>query len=406
MKKILFFLACAACGLSLSAQQDVVKEAEKAMKSGKSYKEVFTLIQPAMNNPETSNDVKTYYIPGKAGFKQYDDLLGRKQLGMLKEGEELAMAVAMLGGYDNFVKALPLDSLPNEKGKIKPKYSKEIKSTIAGHYNDFTDIAATFWNEKDYENAYRGWDIFVELSKNPELYDIKVQPDTVVANFMFNRGLAAWQADDLASATRSFREAIENGYDTPECFQYGMATATGASLNDDLLFFATEGNRLYGKEDNQYINNIINYYLKVEKYDEAIAYLEAAIKENPSVGQYYALEGIIYDNKNDLDKSIELYRKSIELDPTNGLGNFYLGRALLLKAGRMSDNYAGEPMQFDNYKAKTLDPIYREGIEYLENAYKNDPNNRSDILKALDAGYYQLNDAAGMESVNQRKLED
>lgn len=406
MKKILFFLACAACGFSLSAQQTVVKEAEKAMKSGKSYTEVYNQILPAMSNAETSNDVKTYYIPGKAGFKQYDDLLGRRQLGMLKEGEDLTMAVAMLGGYDNFVKALPLDSLPNEKGKIKPKYSKEIKNIIAGHYNDFTDVAAIFWNAKDYKNAYRGWDIFVQLSKNPEKFDIKAQPDTVVANFMFNRGLAAWQADDVASATRSFREAIENGYDKPECFQYGMTTATSANLNDDLLFFATEGNRLYGKEDNQYINNIINYYLKVEKYDEAIAYLDAAIKENPNVGQYYVLEGIIFDNKKDLEKSIELYKKCLELDPDNGLGNYYLGRALLLKAGGMSDNYTGEPMKFNSYKASTLDPIYREGINYLENAYKVDPNNRSEILKALDAGYYQLNDQSGLDSVEKRKLED
>lgn len=117
MKKILFLMACASVGFSLSAQEAVVKEAEKAMKSGKPYTEVMTIIAPAQTNPETQNNVRVYYIPGKAGFKQYDELLGRNQLGMLKEGEDVIMATALLGGYDNFIKALPstLLSMPKVK---------------------------------------------------------------------------------------------------------------------------------------------------------------------------------------------------------------------------------------------------------------------------------------------------
>ena len=37
MKKSMLFLACAAAAMSMSAQQQVVKDAEKAMKSGKDY---------------------------------------------------------------------------------------------------------------------------------------------------------------------------------------------------------------------------------------------------------------------------------------------------------------------------------------------------------------------------------
>lgn len=406
MKKILLLTACAAVGMSLSAQQAVVKEAEKAMKSGKPYTEVLTIITPAMTNPETRNFVDVYYIPGKAGFKQYDELLGRRQLGMLKDGEEETMSVALIGGYENFIKALPLDSLPDEKGKIKPKRSKDIKSTIAGHYNDFAQTGAAFWNNKQYNDAYKAWDIFIDLSLNPERFNVKAYPDSIVADYMFNRGLAAWQAENLEAATRSFRQAVDKGYDKAEVFQYGIATAQGAKLYDDLMFFATEGNNRYGDQDSQYINQIINYYLQSEKYDEAIQYLDKAIAENPNNGQYYALEGIIFDNQGQLDKAIETYRKGINLDPTNGLANYYLGRALLLRAGNMSDNYSGDALKFDEYKTAELDPIFTEAVGYLETAYKSDANNRGEILKALEVGYYNLNDEAGMESVKQRKLED
>lgn len=404
MKKSLTILACAAVTFSISAQQTVLKEAEKAMKSGKEYTEVLSIVNPAMTNPETQNDAKTYFIPGKAGFKQYDELYGKKRFGMLGEGENIKMADAMLGGYDNFLKALSLDSVADAKGKIKTKYSKEIINTVKGHYNDFTEIGAEFYNAKRYADAYRSWDIFCQLTKNPQRFEINPVPDTIVANFMFNRALAAYLNDDMTGAAKSFHEAAENGYPKPEVYEYGIDAAIKGKAQDELFWLANRGNELYGKENVFYINNIINYFINDDKYDEAINYLEDAIKTDPSNAQYYALEGLIYDTKNDIAKSLELFKTALEKDPKNGLANYYYGRGLCLKAGQLSDDYTGN--DYAKYKTDTLIPLFREGIEYLEKAYEYDKNNRVSILKALDVAYYQCDDQAGQDSVKQRKLND
>jgi tetratricopeptide (TPR) repeat protein len=359
---------------------------------------------PAFTDGETANLVDTYYVPGKAGFKQYDDLLGKKQFGMLPEGGALTMATALLGGYDYFVKALPLDSLPDEKGKVKPRYSKEIVNTIAGHYSDFNVVAVDFWNAKDFDNAYRSWDIFLSLPSNPVFAkEVKAFPDTVIAEVYFNQALAAWQAENCPNAVKSFRNAIAQGYNKKSVYEYGVAVASGANDNDALLEFASKGNELYGNEDPQFLNQIINYYLQTEKYDEAVSFLEKGISENPNNAQYYALAGIIYDNKNDREKAITYYTKALELDPDNGLANFYQGRALAAKAGKMSDDFNGQG--YDQYKAQTLDPIYKEAVQLLEKAYNVDPNNRSQILQVLEIVYYNLNDESGLESVKQRREE-
>lgn len=408
MKKSLFFLACAAATLSMGAQQQVVKDAEKAMKSGKDYTVVYEMILPAMSNPATANDAATYYIPGKAGFNQYDKMLGQRQLGMLGDGGEVVMAEALMGGYENMMKALPLDTVLDAKGKVKTKYSKDILNVISGHYNDFTQVGVDLYNAKRFKDAYKAWMTFAEISENPAKYGVKLdllQPDSVVANFIMNAALAAWQDSDNALAAKTFKEAAEKGYDKENVWQYGLATAIQADDPETLLYFANKGNELYGDTDNQYINSLINYYLKSEKYDEAIAYLDEAIAKKPEVSQYYALEGVIYESQDKMPEAMELYRNAVALDENNGLANYYYGRGLSIEAGKLADDFTGTEAEFRAYNEKELLPRYKEAIRILEKAYEYDENNRPYTLNLLEQLYYVTNDEAGMKSVEDRKNE-
>lgn len=406
MKKTSILGLCLLTAAAASAQITVVKEAEKAMKSGKPFTEVVTIVTPAFTDPSTAQLAQTYYVPGKAGFKQYDDVLGKRQIGMIKEGDpQITAAVnALLGGYDYFMKALPLDSLPNEKGQVKPKYSKDILSTIQGHQNDFNTAAVDFWQAKEYDNAYKSWDIFLAFQKNPRFPKAQQFPDSTIADITYNQGLAAWQANNFDAALNSFRKSLALGNDKKQLFEYAIAVANNAKNNDAILEFAEAGNRLYGHDDPQFINQIINYYLNTEKYDEAMNILNNAIAADPQNAQYYALEGIIYDNQKNRTKSLECYDKALSLNPQNAIALFYKGRALAAQAGELSDNYNGN--SYDAYKASTLAPLYRQSIELLEKAYELDPNNRHQILQVLEIDYYNLNDQAGMDSVKERKLAD
>lgn len=408
MKRTIFFLACATA-LTMSAQQQVVKEAEKAMKSGKDYATVYQLILPAMSDAETASEAITYFIPGKAGFNQYDNMLGKRQFGQLQPADEAVMAAALMGGYENFMKALPLDTVVDAKGKVKTKYSKDILNVITGHYNDFTQAGVDFYNAKQYDDAYKAWNTFAYISENPEKFNMKpeqVMPDSVVANFIMNAGLAAWQSGDNNLAAKTFMRAAEKGYDKENVWQYGLATAIQADEPEILYYFASKGNDLYGETDTQYINSLINYFLKSEKYDEAIKYLDEAIAKNPNGSQYYALEGIIYESKEDMPKAMSLYKKAVDINPNNGLANYYYGRGLSLETGKRADEFAGNEAEYSKFYNEVLLPGYKNAITYLEAAYEQDPNNRQNTLNLLEQLYYVTNDEAGMKSVTDRKLAD
>ena len=406
MKKLIIAILCATPALVASAQQSVLKEAEKAMKAGKDYVEVLNIVKPAMSNSETEKSSTTYFIPGQAGFNQYDRLYGRQQLGHLNDGEEVAMSNALLGGYENFIVALSLDTVVDAKGKVKTTHSKKIKDLIKGHYNDFMQAGINLYNAKEYQKAFNAWEAFVDLSDNAANFDIQAQPDTVVANFLLNAGLAAWQMDDALLAAKTFRRAAEHGYDKETVYQYGLATALSSGDPDVLYYFATAGNDKYGDHDNQYINSLINYYLQNKKYDEAVRYLDDAIAQRPQESQYYALKGVIFEDKDEMPQAMELYKKAAELNPNNGLANYYYGRGIAIQTGELSDAFNGDPAAYHTYFNTDLKPRYEESVKLLEAAYEQDANNRGNVLNLLEQIYYILNDEAGLESVKSRKLDD
>lgn len=405
MKKILFIVACVAAGVSVSAQQSIVKDAEKAMKSGKSYKEVYEMILPAMTNAETQSEAITFYIPGKAGFNQFDNMIVPRQVGRLPEGGEYEMAKALIGGYENMMKALPLDTVVDPKGKVKTKYSKEIHNLISGHYNDFMQAGIDMYNAKDFPGALEAWSVFVDLSENPEKFKINnVQNDSVISQYAYYAGLAAYELDKKEEAADYFKKVTVLNPANKDAWKNGLITSLNLNNPDLLMYFAEGGDKLFGKEDPDFTGTMINYYINNKEYDNAISYLDKAIANDPQYAQYYVLKGIIKEEMKDMPGAMELYKQAIGVDPTNGLANFQYGRGLYIAAEDLDNN--ADQVNYAQFKETELIPRYKEAIKYLEEAYKYDENNKDKALTLLGQLYYQINDEQGIESVKQRRLED
>ena len=125
MKKISILGLCLVAGLSMSAQKSLIKEVESAVKAGNfDYPTVKAKIVEITTNPETKDDVKAWMAAGNASFAHYDTLFLKMQMGQEVDKKEIGNA--MIDGYEYMIKALPLDTVINEKGKVKAKESKKI----------------------------------------------------------------------------------------------------------------------------------------------------------------------------------------------------------------------------------------------------------------------------------------
>lgn len=411
MKKVILFLACTLITSGAIAQKKIVDEVNKDV-SGftPDFKAARDKLKPALTNAETKDDARTWFVAGKTEFGFYDNLLGKKQIG--QQVDDAAMSKALLDGYEYFMKALPLDSIAetekdgsfklDKKGnkKYKTKYSKEIANLVAGHVNDFSNVASVFYENKDFGNAGKAWDIYASfpdaafLGKSaPEI------PDTIIGQVRFFQGIAAWQNEDNASAVKAFEQARKKGYTKKEAYDYAMSCYAGLNDNDGIIAIAKEAYPLYGKEDNQYISILINDLINKSKYEEANQMLDEAIAANPQNAEFYNVKGTLYENQKEPEKAFEFYKKAIEIKPDYAKGQFDVGRYYFNKAVQKRDEINKlSGAAYQKAVANELNPLYKEALPYLEKAYQLDPEN-NDAKNALRNIYYFLGDEAKLNEL-------
>lgn len=400
MKKISILGICFFSATMSFAQMSAVKDAERALKDGNpDHAAIRTQIAPALTNEESKNEAITWFVAGKNEFTLYDNLFAKKSIGQNVDNKEIGNA--LLDGYRYYMTALPLDTVVNEKGKVKTKYSKEIVKTIVGHYSDFDNAARFLWEAQDYEGAYTAWDIFLSLhKKNPAISkDLSIPHDSIMGELAYNQALAAWQADKLDSALVAFDHARELGYNKKQLYDYAISVAAQRMKNDVVYALAADAYKLYGKDDSKYISLVINGYIEAKNYEKAQATIEEALTADPNNGELYDVKGIIYESTQENDKALDCYRKAVELNPEFARAQYNLGRKLCEKAYAISDGASS--LTQDEYlkvRDEQIFPLFREAAQYLEKSYQLDENQR-DALRYLRNVYYNLGDEENLKRV-------
>lgn len=395
MKKICVLTVGLFAAASMTAQVAVVKEAEKAFKSVDSYasyQKALNVITPAFSNPETDKDAQTYWIPGKAGFKLYDDLFAKKTFG--QDVNLVDMGSALLDGYNFGMKALALDTVADAKGKIKTKFSKDIAGQIAGHANDFLNAGAAFWESHDYKKAYEAFSDYLAIPGNPRLGKSApaALPDSTATQIMYNCALAAWQAEMLPEAAASFDQLLAIGYDDPSAYDYAFSVAYQMQDEPRKLRYSQMALDKFGTSDPKFLQRLVNSYIENKEYDKAKTMLNDAIAADPNNSVYYLSLGVLLEQQNDFKGAKETYQKAVNLDGENALNNLYYGRMLVQEYNDLDQAAADMSQQeYNKYHFETMRPIILEAVKYLEKAYQLD-NDQTDALRYLKNIYYVLND--------------
>lgn len=402
MKKLSVLGVCLFAGLTAVAQNSLVKEVERELKSGiEQYPQKIEKLKPAFTDAETKDRPYVWYVAGKGGMDYFDNQEVLKQMG--KPVDDQIIGTSLMNSFDYLIKALPLDSIPNEKGKIKTKYSKDIIKLVQGHYQDLNKSAVNLWHAQDYSNAYKSWKMYMELPYNPVLgaNAPKAMPDTTACDIYYNMGLAAWQAGTLQEALDAFDCALAKGYNKKTIYDYAIAVAYNMDRNSSkMAYYAELAYPLYGAEDNQYIGYIINNKIANKEFEEAQVLLEKYIQADPTNAQLYYVLGVLYDSQENVEKAMENYKKAIEVNPENAQALFQYGRQLCNQAYRLDDEISTLPAaQYNERRTNEVNVLFKEATVYLEKAYAVDPDNTNDALALLRNCYYNLQDEENLKRV-------
>ena len=207
MKRILSIALCLAAVGVAGAQKANVDQASKLAGKTSDLNNARNLIKQAMENPETANDARTYFVAGKIEFDAYDNATKAQMINPDDPSAKPAvMADELMNGYKYFLKALPLDSLPDEKGKVKPRFSKDILNKIAGHANDFFTAGANYFNEKMYyPQAYEAFIVYGDLPESGFMGKAAALiPQDQIGTAYFNAGLSAYSGNNVEKSAEAF----------------------------------------------------------------------------------------------------------------------------------------------------------------------------------------------------------
>lgn len=394
MKKISLLGLCLFTGLSMMAQTNVLKDVERQLKGGSpNYQDALNKIKPALQNDETKGLAQTWYLAGKAGFGVYDQAYIQESLGQSLDAKGKRNAgQSLIDGYNYYLTAIPLDKKPDEKGKVKPKYTKDIIKAASSNYQQLKNAGIFLFEGQDYKGAYDAWELYVTLPNNELLGDgaPKAEPDSVVGNIMYYQTLAALEANENDKALKKANQAMEKGFNNIDIYRYGVEAARRLNDSIALVDMATKGYEKFGTEDISFVGQLINDRLAAEDYAASHKLVSDAIAgtNNDSTkikSQLYDILGFIYEQEGNVDLAMQNFNKAIELDPDFAKPVFDLGRIIYNEAVKLDENYTDEAVRTEKVTPKLL-----EAAKYFEKAYGMDPDNMTQIPNIMYRLYYRL----------------
>lgn len=390
MKQVLLTIGLCFVTIAAFAQKNAVSGAERLIKDAKpDFNEARGLIKGALENAETANDAKTWYVAGQIEDTQFSAENTKQILG--QQPNEPVMYEALGNVLPYFLKAYDLDQQPNEKGKVKPRYEKSIKTTLSANHIYYINGGAFYFDQRDYKKAMNFFDQYVEISNLPMFKGEKTAERD--SNFMmcqFYAAVAAMQVDDSKLAIEKLNQAKNSPFRQHDVYQYLCYEYEQAKDSVNLEKTFKEGMQVF-PDSSYYLLNLINIYIYSNRNEEATNLLNTAIAQDPNNSQLYHAMGSVYESGiKDPVKAEEYYTKALSLDPNNAAALSNLGRIFynqgVNKLGEA--NLISDAKKYNEEK-EIAKEFFRKALPHFEKAHQINPKER-EYMTALRGIYYNL----------------
>lgn len=391
MKRISLFLILALSFTVAIAQKANVKKAKNyALMENADFKAARETIKLALSDSTTKNLAETWYVAGLIGSKENDQLYQKEVLNQAFDKDVKGQAI--LESIPYFLQAMKLDSLPDEKGKVKPKFSREIKDIIRDYYttpqNLYEYAAYLFDTKKDYINAHKVFDIYLSIPKMPMMKN-EIKIDTNYVKIQYYSAASASQADLHADAIKIFEDIKNKGFE--EKFIYQMLYQEYMTAKDTVNYvrILNEGYQRFPSEP-WFLQNLINYYIFSNKIPEAMTYLNSAIQRDPNNAEYLLIKGKLADQLGNSDDARAAFDQAVKLNPNLAEGYSEIGRLIYNKAVKMFDDANNiKDLKLYNVAKKKAETALGESIPFYKKAAEINPK-EVEYKKNLKTIYYRL----------------
>ena len=399
MKKIILSLFLVmSFTLSFAQKANVSKAKNKALMESPDFAGAREAIKLALNDSTTKNLAETWYVAGLIGNKENEALYQKALLKM--PFDTLVKGKALMESYNYFIQAVKLDQLPDAKGRVKPRYSKDIKGMLKEYYTiqqNLIAYGAFQFEKKNYEGAVNTFEAYLEIPKMP-LMNNELKMDSTYNMITYYTAAAAANAKMHDKAIGIYESLKDKKYETKSVYQSLYQEYVEKKDTANFVKTLKEGTDLF-PADVWFLQNLINYYIFSGKTKEALDYLDKAIEREPNLAHYRYVKGNLDESLGNIDDALKAFDKAIELEPTMadayaGKGRLYFNKAVKMSdaANKIKDN------RLYNIESKKVDDAFRVSLPFFKKAAELNPK-EIEFKKTLKTLYYRLKMDAEFEAV-------
>ncbi len=367
MKKFFLLIAAISISLGMMAQKGKVTSALSFIDQGALDKAKESLDQ-AMTNEKSKEWFNTYFAKGKLAQAVYE----------ADNPKYSSYFQDPLGeAYAAYEKAIELDT----KGGIKKRIiTNMIYNSLA---LDLYSQGSKQFEANDYAGALKSFETQIEITESDKYAGI------IDTGMYYNAGLAAINCKEFNKAIKFFETCAEMKYMgiTPHFQIYESMLGLGDTLKAE-AYLLDLPNMFPG--DNTITLQLIDLYLKSNRFDEALKYIKVAKENDPDNFSLYFATGIMYLNQLKYDEAISELTRSIEIKPDLFDSQYGLGAAYINKAADMI-KAANDIMDVKEYSQAidVANAVYGKALPYMEKAHELNPE---DIytMRSLQELYYRL----------------
>lgn len=372
-------------------------EALKAVLAAKDFNQASQLLKQNLGSMANAQEkAKAYDYVTKLALKTFDAQNAIEtqnvQAKMLKQKITPYDTIAYYqSAYDatvNGLECVKYDAQPNEKGKVKPKFTDALTPLLTNTRMQLVNAGNYYAQRNDQDNVLKYWGTFLDTDDNPLFAKAKEGEKQFLGQVAYYTALYANQAKlydkaekyaDIAMQDTAMRKQAET-------FKYSMAQMNLKS-NADSVAFAKKMQASYEADPNNetVLGILCNMYSGLNKTSELNVLLDKVIAADPNNFTAWAMKGQALVNKlskeqnPNWDECINDFKKAVAIKNDNSVVLTYLGFAINAKASAINGNVVEQKK------------LYTESMGFLEQAKTIDPNRaQSNWAYPLYQCYYTL----------------